>query len=40
MARFIVDNNITNPEEVKNFDADGYRYDENLSSEDEWVFVR
>lgn len=40
MARFIVVNNITNPEEIKAFDTDGYRYDENMSSENEWVFTR
>lgn len=40
MARFIVKNNISNPEEIKAFDTDGYRYDENLSTEDDWVFTR
>lgn len=40
MARFIVQNNITNPEEVKLFNAGGYQYDENLSTENEWVFTR
>lgn len=40
MARFIVDNNINDPEEIKAFDVGGYRYDENLSSENEWVFTR
>ena len=40
MARYIIKNKIANVEEVKNFDSDGYRYDENLSSENEWVFTR
>jgi cytoplasmic iron level regulating protein YaaA (DUF328/UPF0246 family) len=40
MARFIVDHNISNPEDIKGFDTDGYRYDENLSSENDWVFTR
>ena len=40
MARFIVVNNISDPEEIKGFDADRYRYDENLSTENEWVFTR
>lgn len=40
MARYIVDNNIENAEDIKGFDTGGYRYDENLSSEDEWVFTR
>lgn len=40
MARYIVDHSITNPEDLKGFDTDGYRYDENLSSENDWVFTR
>lgn len=40
MARYIVDNDINNPEEIKNFNEGGYRFDANLSSEDEWVFTR
>ena len=40
MARYIVKNNINNPEELKSFDTDGYRFDENLSSENDWVFTR
>lgn len=40
MARYIVDHSITNPEDLKAFDTDGYRYDENLSSENDWVFTR
>ena len=40
MARYIVKNNISNPEELKSFDIDGYRFDENLSSENDWVFTR
>lgn len=40
MARFVVQNNITDPEEVKLFNTDGYQYDDNLSTENEWVFTR
>jgi len=40
MARYIVKNNISNPEELKSFNIDGYRFDENLSSENDWVFTR
>tara|TARA_B110000285_G_scaffold158725_1_gene177100 strand:+ start:700 stop:1461 length:762 start_codon:yes stop_codon:yes gene_type:complete len=40
MARYIVKNNINNPAELKSFDTDGYRFDENLSSENDWVFTR
>ena len=40
MARFIIENRIENPEDVKGFDYDRYGYSENLSKKDEWVFVR
>lgn len=40
MARYIVDNKITDVEEIKAFNVGGYRFDANLSSEDEWVFTR
>ena len=40
MARYIVENNLTDPEEIKSFNKDGYRFDENLSNGDEWVFTR
>lgn len=40
MARYIVDHSVSNPEDLKAFDTDGYRFDENLSSEDNWVFTR
>ena len=40
MARYIVENNINDPEDIKGFNMDGYRFDENLSQGDEWVFTR
>lgn len=40
MARYIVDNKITDPELLKGYDLDGYRYDENLSERDSWIFTR
>lgn len=40
MARYIVDHNIYDPEKIKEFNVEGYRYDESLSSENEWVFTR
>jgi cytoplasmic iron level regulating protein YaaA (DUF328/UPF0246 family) len=40
MARYIVDHNITDPEEIKGFDTGGYHYDDNLSDGDVWVFTR
>lgn len=40
MARFIVENDLNDPEELKGFNVDGYRFDANLSEGDEWVFTR
>lgn len=40
MANYILSNNIQQSEEIKNYTIDGYRFDENQSSEKEWVFTR
>ena len=40
MARFVVDNRIDDPEDLKAFDRDGYRFAPKLSDEREWVFTR
>lgn len=40
MARYIVDNDISDPEDLKLFNTDGYMFDVNQSSKDEWVFTR
>ena len=40
MTRFIIKNKIDKPEKLKLFDAEGYAFDANLSSEKEWVFTR
>lgn len=40
MTRYIINNRITDPELLKGFDLEGYGFDANLSSEDEWVFTR
>ena len=40
MARHIVQNQWTNPEDLKQFTGMGYAYDPNLSSADDWVFTR
>ncbi len=40
MARFIIDERIDDPEGLKDFDRDGYAYNDELSSADEWVFTR
>ena len=40
MVRYIIDEHIANPEEIKNFNREGYLFDEGLSTEKEWVFTR
>ena len=40
MSRFIIENNISNPEEIKAFDAEGYYFNNQLSGENDWVFTR
>ncbi|BAX80762.1 peroxide stress protein YaaA [Labilibaculum antarcticum] len=40
MTRFIIQNKITDPEELKAFDLDGYMYNPALSKEKEPVFTR
>lgn len=40
MSRFIVLNNISDPEEIKAFDLEGYYFNNQLSSENDWVFTR
>ena len=40
MASFIVHNRINKPADIKDFDVDGYRYNEDFSSESSWVFTR
>ncbi len=40
MSRFIIQNRISNVDDLKLFDADGYYYNENLSKNDTFVFTR
>ena len=40
MARFIVENRLTDAEEIKDFTSGGYAYDADLSDGDTWAFVR
>lgn len=40
MTRFIIQNEITNPEDLKAFDLDGYIYNPNLSKENAPIFTR
>ena len=40
MTRFIITHRISDPEEIKLFDEEGYAFDANLSEGDRWVFTR
>jgi|AGTN01.1.fsa_nt_gi Uncharacterized protein conserved in bacteria len=40
MARFIIKNKLTDAEEAKGFDYEGYFFYPALSKEDSWVFIR
>jgi len=40
MARYIIENNITDVSSLKSFNYDGYVYHENISSEKELIFSR
>lgn len=40
MVRFMAENRIEEPEEIKQFSVMGYRFSEELSSEKEYVYVR
>lgn len=40
MTRFVIENEITNPSDLRGFDYDGYRYEESGSSEEQLLFVR
>ena len=40
MVRFIIQNNLTDPEDLKAFDEDGYHFNNELSEGNEIVFTR
>lgn len=40
MARWLINNSIDDPEQIKAFEEHGYAYSEHLSTKDEWVFIR
>ena len=40
MARYLIQKQISNIEELKLYNIDGYSFDANQSTENEWVFVR
>lgn len=40
MARFILEEKIDHPENIKDFNLDGYSFNKAMSEEDSWVFIR
>ena len=40
MAAFIVKGKITDVEDIKHFDSDGYSFNSAMSEGDKWVFTR
>lgn len=40
MARYIIKNKIDNPEEIKAFDVDGYKFSTELSDNNNYVFIK
>jgi len=40
MARWIAENDIRDPEELKAFDGLGYRFNQDMSTDDKMVFIR
>ena len=40
LTRYIIDNRIDNPEDVKSFDIEGFGYSEELSQPREFIFTR
>jgi cytoplasmic iron level regulating protein YaaA (DUF328/UPF0246 family) len=40
MSRYIIRNELTAPDAIKNFDVAGYRFSKADSTPDEWIFTR
>ena len=40
MSRYIISNRLSDPEQIKAFDSEGYGYNPSLSGPDQWVFTR
>ena len=40
MSRYIIQNKLENPEQLKDFDLDGYRFAVSMSEGDTWTFIR
>lgn len=40
MSRFIIKNKLSDPEDIKKFNEDGYYYNDKLTKGNQWVFTR
>ena len=40
MARYMIDHRAERADDLKAFDVEGYAFNEELSSRDEWIFTR
>jgi len=40
LSRYIIQNQLSNPEDIKNFDEEGYKFNKKLSKGNNWVFTR
>jgi cytoplasmic iron level regulating protein YaaA (DUF328/UPF0246 family) len=40
MARFVIENRVTEADGIQEFATGGYAYDPDLSEGDKWVFLR
>ncbi len=40
LSRYIIQNRMTDPQDIKSFNADGYRFNKPLSKGNNWVFTR
>ena len=40
MVRYLAENAVENPEKIKEFDRLGYRFDQGLSTETEYIFLK
>jgi len=40
MSRYAIDHRIDDPEKLKDFDYDGYQFDDNMSDENQWIYTR
>lgn len=40
LSRYIIQNQLSNPEDIKDFSGDGYQFNQSLSQANNWVFTR